>query len=101
MSRERLEGVGKQARAFYETCAFPGYEEFGTPYALTKKAQAGIYARLLDEQLPLGVRVLDAGCGTGQLAVFLSMVRRQVVGIDFIVHLAADGEHVQEAVRAA
>ncbi len=85
MSKETRQRVGHKVRAFYEECSFPGYEDFQTPTDLIEKAKKGIYARLLDEQLPLGlgVRILDAGCGTGQLAIFLSLVRRQVVGIDF------------------
>jgi ubiquinone/menaquinone biosynthesis C-methylase UbiE len=75
--------TGKKVRAFYESCSFPGYEDFDTPLELVEKAKRGIYAKLLEEQLPLGVRVLDAGCGTGQLANFLSLVHRDVVGIDF------------------
>ncbi|HEV3275963.1 MAG TPA: class I SAM-dependent methyltransferase [Terriglobia bacterium] len=75
--------VGKKVRQFYEGCSFPGYDDYDSPQALLDKAQKGIYARLLDEQLPLGARVLDAGCGTGQLAIFLSIARRDVVGIDF------------------
>lgn len=85
MSNETWQPVGRKVRAFYEDCSFPGYEGFQTPSDLTEKAKRGIYARLLDEQLPVGaaVRILDAGCGTGQLAIFLSLVRRQVLGIDF------------------
>ena len=83
VSREHREEVGKKVRSFYEECSFPGYEECETPFDLREKAKRGIYATLLDEQLPFGARILDAGCGTGQLAIFLSMVHRWVVGIDF------------------
>lgn len=79
----RTEEVAQKVRAFYEACSFPGYEEFDTPFDLVEKAGRGIYARLLDEQLPLGVRILDAGCGTGQLTMFLSVLNRPVLGIDF------------------
>ena len=77
-----VEDVGRRVRAFYEGCSFPGYEDLDTPQALAERARAGIYARLLDEQLPLGARILDAGCGTGQLSLFLSILGRRVVGID-------------------
>jgi SAM-dependent methyltransferase len=80
--RDRV-AVGLRTRAFYEGCSFPGYEEIDSPLELSTKARRGIYARLLDEQIPLGSRILDAGCGTGQLAIFLSLMQRQVVGIDF------------------
>lgn len=83
MEPRQRDGVGKKVCAFYEDCSFPGYEDFDTPLDLIEKAKHGAYARQLDEQLPLGVRILDAGCGTGQLAIFLSMVHRQVVGADF------------------
>lgn len=85
MSNETRERIGRKVRTFYEGCSFPGYEDFQTPADLIEKAKRGVYARLLDEQLPLklGVRILDAGCGTGQLAIFLSLVRRQVLGVDF------------------
>ena len=74
--------VGRRVRAFYEACSFPGYDDLDTPQALADRAGRGIYARLLDEQVPLGARILDAGCGTGQLTLFLSMLGRRVVGID-------------------
>lgn len=83
MGSESRQVVGKKVRGFYEECSFPGYEECETPFDFVEKANRGIYAKLLQEQLPLGVRILDAGCGTGQLANFLSMVHREVVGIDF------------------
>ncbi len=83
MARESREEVGREVRAFYQGCSFPGYEDVETPSDLREKSQRGLYAMLVDEQVPLGVRVLDAGCGTGQLAIFLSLAYRHVVGIDF------------------
>ena len=47
--------VGRRVRAFYESCSFPGYEELETPLDLLEKAQRGVYAKLLEEQIPLGV----------------------------------------------
>lgn len=75
--------IGYTVRGFYENCSFPGYEQFDTPHDLVERSRKGVYASLLDEQLPLGIRVLDAGCGTGQLAIFLSLMNRTVVGADF------------------
>ena len=97
MSREHLEEVGRKVRTFYQGCSFPGYEEFETPSDLREKAQRGVYARLVDEQLPLGVRVLDAGCGTGQLAIFLSMAYRKMVGIDFSYHSLCKANRFRKA----
>jgi SAM-dependent methyltransferase len=88
--------VSRRVRAFYESCSFPGYEDFDTPQALADRAGHGVYAHLLDEQLPLGARILDAGCGTGQLALFLSMLGRRVVGIDLSHASLTKGQRFKE-----
>lgn len=88
--------VSEKVRAFYETCSFPGYEEVETPQDLVEKAEKGAYARLLGEQIPFGARVLDAGCGTGQLALYLSMVKASVVGIDFSFASLQKGQAFKE-----
>jgi ubiquinone/menaquinone biosynthesis C-methylase UbiE len=41
-----------------------------------------MFARLLSEQIPYNSRVLEVGCGTGQLTNFLSIAHRSVLGID-------------------
>ncbi len=69
-------------RGFYEENPFPNYEETDDVGALLDKARRGVFARLLDEQLPFGIRVLECGCGTGQLSNFLGIARRAVFGTD-------------------
>lgn len=96
MSEKRLEDIAQKVRAFYEESPFPGYEEFETPSELREKAEKGIFAKLLDLQLPFGVTVLDAGCGTGQLSVFLAMTSRKVVGIDFSLNSLKKGHAFKE-----
>lgn len=69
-------------RTFYEETPFPNYDEFDDLGSLIDKSQKSIFARLLDEQIPFGTRVLECGCGTGQLTNFLAIAHREVVGID-------------------
>lgn len=76
------EAVTRTVRKFYEEFSFPGYEEFESLASLVRKAEEGEYAKLLDQNIPPRKRVLDLGCGTGQLAIFLSLAHRQVVGMD-------------------
>ena len=46
-----------------------------------------MFARLLDEQIPPGALVLEAGCGTAQLTNFLGMDwRRRVIGADLCMN---------------
>ena len=83
MTEQKVEKVGRRVRGFYEHCSFPGYEDFEDIGDLVSKANRSRYARLLDEQVRYGTRILDAGCGTGQLPIFLSLTNRKVLGIDF------------------
>jgi SAM-dependent methyltransferase len=71
-----------RVRDFYEHTPFPNYDELETPAELVAKAKRGTLASLLDRDIPFRVRVLDMGCGTGQLPLFLSLASRNVVGAD-------------------
>lgn len=65
--------VTEVVKAFYEENPFPGYEDIDSDQGLRQKAEKGIFARLLDDQIPHGARILEVGCGTGQLSNFLGM----------------------------
>src|SRR5690349_12719061 len=70
-------------KAFYEDTPFPNYDDLDSPERLRAKASAGLFARLLDEEVPFGARVLECGCGTGQLTNFLGLTwGRTVFGTD-------------------
>lgn len=79
---EARRDVTETVRAFYEKRPFPAYDDFEDISSLQRKARDGMFARLLDEQLPPGIRVLEVGCGTGQLSNFLSIANRQVFASD-------------------
>lgn len=74
--------VTNMVRSFYEQHPFPDYEEFDDLASLIDKARQGVFARLLDEQIPFGSRILECGCGTGQLSNFLGISHRTVFGTD-------------------
>jgi 2-polyprenyl-3-methyl-5-hydroxy-6-metoxy-1,4-benzoquinol methylase len=76
------EDVTEKIKMFYEHTPFPNYDEFDNLSSLITKAQKGLFARLLDEQIPFGARILECGCGTGQLTNFLSVSNRTVIGTD-------------------
>ncbi len=69
-------------KEFYEKKPFPNYDGFDDVGTLIEKAQRGVFARMLDQEIPFGSSVLECGCGTGQLSNFLSISNRQTVGID-------------------
>ena len=75
--------VTESMKEFYEKTPFPNYDDLDSSTALREKAQKGVFARLLDEQIPFGAKVLEVGCGTGQLSNFLGMRwGRTVFGAD-------------------
>lgn len=73
-------------RAFYEKTPFPNYDGIENVGDLIEVSRRGIFARLLDEQIPFNVRILEIGCGTGQLSNFLSVAHRFVFGIDICLN---------------
>lgn len=78
--------VAARVRAFYETSPFPDYDDLDSPASLADKARRGLFARRLDEELAHDARVLEAGCGTGQLTNFLALTwGREVWGADLSV----------------
>jgi 2-polyprenyl-3-methyl-5-hydroxy-6-metoxy-1,4-benzoquinol methylase/uncharacterized protein YbaR (Trm112 family) len=78
--------VTERMKQFYETTPFPNYDDFDSAGSLVEKSRKGVFASLLDEQIPIGARVLEAGCGTGQLTQFLSIANRTVVGADLCLN---------------
>ena len=78
--------VTEIVKQFYEKTPFPNYENVDNVRALQEKAGRSLYARLLDEQIPYEARVVEIGCGTGQLTNFLSIAHRSVLGVDMCLN---------------
>jgi SAM-dependent methyltransferase len=75
--------VTEVVKSFYEQHPFPDYEDLDSSATLKEKARRGLFARLLDEQIPDSAWVLEAGCGTGQLGNLLALTpSRTVVSTD-------------------
>ena len=71
-----------QVRAFYEQAPFPGYRPRDTLQALRMRAERSEFARLLDAAIPADARILEIGCGTGQMSLYLASAQRRVIGAD-------------------
>ena len=69
-------------RRFYEGAPFPGYPPHDSLHALHMRAERSEFARLLDEAIPGDARVVDVGCGTGQMCLYLARADRVVIGAD-------------------
>lgn len=74
----RVENV----RRFYEQAPFPGYPENDSLSSLRVRAERSRFARLLDQAIPGNARILEIGCGTGQMSLYLARADRLVIGAD-------------------
>ena len=72
----------ERVRDFYTRAPFPGYPARDTLSSLRARAARSPFARRLDESIPGDALVLEMGCGTGQLSLFLAGADRMVVGAD-------------------
>ena len=77
-STDRVEAV----RRFYAQTPFPGYPARDSLSMLRARAERSEFARLLDRAIPGDARVLEVGCGTGQMSLYLAHANRVVVGAD-------------------
>jgi 2-polyprenyl-3-methyl-5-hydroxy-6-metoxy-1,4-benzoquinol methylase/uncharacterized protein YbaR (Trm112 family) len=80
--RCELDARAKAVRDFYSAAPFPGYPPRDTYAALRARARRSEFARLLDEAIAPDATVLEVGCGTGQMSLFLATGDRLVVGAD-------------------
>jgi SAM-dependent methyltransferase len=81
LSRE-VDAPAKVLRGFYSAAPFPGYPPRDSYAALRRRAERSELARLLDQAIAPDASVLEVGCGTGQMCLFLATAERLVVGAD-------------------
>ncbi len=94
--------VTEMVKAFYEEAPFPNYDDLDSRESLVAKSREGLFAAALDEQLPDGAVVLEAGCGTGQLTNFLGLSRkRRVLGGDICINSLRLANGFRERYRIA
>lgn len=85
----RVEAV----RRFYQQTPFPGYPAGATRVWLRARAERSDFARQLDRAIAPDARIVEIGCGTGQMSLYLARGSRVVVGADLSresLRLAAD-----------
>jgi SAM-dependent methyltransferase len=69
-------------RNFYERAPFPGYPPNDSVEWLRARAERSDFARMLDQAIPGDATILDLGCGTGQMSLYLARADRRIVGAD-------------------
>ena len=85
--------VTSTVRSFYDKRPFPDYDDTDSDFTLQQKAEKGVFARLLNEQIPLGAKILEVGCGTGQMSNYLGLKwGRTVFGTDLSLNALKLGQ---------
>ena len=75
--------VTLKQKTFYEDVKFPNYDDLETYGDLIEKAaQQSHLASLLDKSIKHSSKILEVGCGTGQLSLFLKRYNRIICGVD-------------------
>ncbi len=76
------DAVTDAVRSFYEAAPFPGYRADDSLQALRARAERSEFARLLDRAIAGDARIVEVGCGTGQMSLYLARADRLVIGAD-------------------
>jgi SAM-dependent methyltransferase len=69
-------------RRFYECAPFPGYPPHDSLASLRMRAERSEFAAMLDRAIAGDARIVEIGCGTGQMSVYLARADRLVIGAD-------------------
>jgi len=69
-------------RDFYTETPFPNYPPEASLSWLRARASASEFAQRLDAAIAPDARIVEIGCGTGQMSLFLARGERRVIGAD-------------------
>lgn len=92
-----IDAATQRVKSFYEETPFPNYNDHDSVRSLVDRARRGLYGSRLEQAIPFGADVLEVGCGTGQLANFLGIGQRRVLGADMCLNSLKLGERFRKA----
>jgi SAM-dependent methyltransferase len=69
-------------REFYNRSPFPGYPPRDSLSAFRARAERSRFAQLLDRAIPGDARIVEIGCGTGQMSLYLARGDRVILAAD-------------------
>ena len=72
----------EMVRDFYEQAPFPDYPPRASLSWLRGRAERSEFAGLIDRAIPGDARIVEIGCGTGQMSLYLARAHRIVIGAD-------------------
>ena len=72
----------EKVREFYSEAPFPGYPPGETIANIRSRLLSNEFVRLLDRAIAPDARIVEIGCGTGQMSLCLALGERRVIGAD-------------------
>ena len=103
--RTAVDARTDRVREFYERSPFPAYPARDSLEWLRARAERSEFARMLDRAIPGDATIVEVGCGTGQMSLYLARAGRRLIGADLArasLRLAAGAARrfgLQRAVR--
>ncbi len=79
---DELDKLTNKMSNFYDDVKFPNYDDCENYASLYDKGINNIFTKRIDEEIGYGKNILELGCGTGQLSLFLSRANRKIFGVD-------------------
>ena len=67
---------------FYDEVQFPNYDDCEDYASLYDKGIKNLFTKRIDQELSYGTNILELGCGTGQLSLFLARGNRNIFSVD-------------------
>jgi ubiquinone/menaquinone biosynthesis C-methylase UbiE len=80
--RREVDARTETVRNFYNIAPFPGYPPGDSLTWLRARAGRSAFAQLLDASIPGDARIVEVGCGTGQMSLYLARADRELVALD-------------------
>jgi len=90
--RRNTDRVRRTVEEFYKKYPFPEYDHDETIGTLIDKSRKRVFPELLNRALGFQDKVLEVGCGTGQLGNFLAISGRKVLSTDMCLASLAAGQ---------
>ncbi len=79
---EDLDKLTDKMSEFYDEVKFPNYDDCEDYASLYDKGTSNLFTNRIDQELSYGINILELGCGTGQLSLFLARGNRNIFGVD-------------------
>ncbi len=79
---DNLDKLTNKMSEFYDEVKFPNYDDCEDYASLYDKGTRNLFTSRIDQELSYGINILELGCGTGQLSLFLARGNRNIFGVD-------------------